>query len=116
MNWVGLTLNPTSRPAPTPNSLSFQGSPEPGVTKEKMRTADQEGTPWKAKKQKTKKVLEERKKHTKHFEENNLKINELSRKKGITRGSIRRFFSEPLSVDQETFIACPLLELLKWTQ
>ena len=36
------------------------------------------------KKQKTKKSGGG-KKHTKHFEENNLKINKLSRKKGITR-------------------------------
>ena len=46
------------------------------------------------KKQKTKKSGGG-KKHTKHFEENNLKINKLSRKKGITRGSIRRVFVSP---------------------
>lgn len=52
MNCVGLILNPTSPPAPTPDSLSFQGLPEPGVTKEKTRAADQEGTAWKAKEKK----------------------------------------------------------------
>lgn len=46
------------------------------------------------------------KKHTKHFEENNLKINELSGKAGIHTRIDQARFSEHLSVDPETFIAC----------
>lgn len=42
--------------------------------------------------QKKKKKVEGGKKHTKYFKENNLKINELSEREDITRGSIREVF------------------------